>query len=741
MDIELESPKGLRETFLPDFTSGLVVSLVALPLCLGIALASGAPLISGLAAGIIGGLIISWISGSHTSVSGPAAGLTAVVATQTSTLGSFEAFLTAVTLAGAMQIVLGVFKAGSLAVFFPSSVIKGLLAAIGVILILKQIPHLFGHDADWLGDLSFNQADGENTFSELLVTWFKIHPGATLIGLASVTLLALWDKTVLKKIPMPAPLFVVIFGVLSTSFINPLGETWLVGKTHLVEVPVSDSLTALFSGLPSLDRSAFLRPDVYLAALTLCVVATLETLLNLEAVDKIDPKGRVSPPNQELIAQGVGNMSAGLIGALPVTSVIVRSSVNIASGVETKMASFMHGIWLFCAVVFFPHILNTIPLASLAAILLYTGFKLAHPKLFMQMWKEGWSQLVPFVVTVIAIVGTDLLTGIIIGLLTSIFYILRSNLEQPVKVNRERVFSGEEINRVELGSHVSFLNRAALERTLRGLKDGVNVLIDARSSKYIDLDVLSFIKDYINEVAPLHKQEVSLLGFERFSIKSERMQRPAAITAEVQQQLHPEDILLRFKEGNERFVRGESIPKDIGQQMRETATRQHPLAVVLSCMDSRVSARLIFDLGIGESFSVKVAGNICTREALGSLEYGCAVAGAKLLIVLGHTQCGAVKATHQVMESQKSVSEFTHGCQHIESITSQISHAFEQLNPRDERLDDAAYLNRATELNVELVQRSILDQSEVLSKLVKQEQLLCVGGVYNVASGEIKWLD
>lgn len=726
------------KTLLQDFTSGLVVSLVALPLCLGIALASNAPLISGLVAGIIGGLLISWLSGSQTSVSGPAAGLTAVVATQSSTLGSFDAFLTAVMLAGVLQIFLGIFKAGSLAVFFPSSVIKGLLAAIGVILILKQIPHLFGHDLDWLGDMTFTQVDGENTFSELAVTWFKVHPGASLIGLLSISILFFWDRTFLKKIPMPSQLFVVLIGVFGAYMLMPLSETWVIGKSHLVNVPVSASLSALFSGLPKPDLTAVIRPDVYMAAITLCIVATLETLLNLEAVDKIDPKGRVSPPNQELIAQGIGNFSAGLLGALPVTSVIVRSSVNIASGGQTKLASFIHGILLFLAVAFFPQILNLIPLASLAAILLYTGFKLANPKLFKQMWHEGWSQFIPFIVTVVAIVGTDLLTGIVIGLLTSIFFILRSNLEQPIRVNRERSVNGEELVRVELGSHVSFLNRAALEKSLRQIETGKHLMIDARNTRYIDTDVLGFIKDFTQNVAPLYNLTVSLIGFQRFSLVTDRRHLPEAVTAEVQQQLFPEAILERFKEGNERFQRGESLPKDLGRQMRETATKQHPLAVVLSCMDSRVSARLIFDLGLGETFSVKIAGNICTKETLGSLEYGCAMAGAKLLIILGHTQCGAIKATH---ESLNLESEKLSNCVHIDSITHEISHAFDRLSPRDKHLTDQEYLNRATELNVEHTQSKILKESQVLAKRVAQGDLLCIGGVYNIASGAIKWLE
>ena len=370
-------------------------------------------------AGIVGGVLISWLSGSHTSVSGPAAGLTAVVATQISTLGSFEAFLSAVMVAGGMQLLLGALKAGALTNFFPSSVIKGLLAAIGVILILKQIPHLFGHDPDWVGDLRFMQSDNENTFSELIVMWFDVHLGASVIGLLSVALLWAWPHTSLKKLPVPAPLVVVLGSVGLTALFKPLGEVWTVGATHLVEVPVTESFQELFGGLPRPDLSVLTQPKVWIAGLTICVVASLETLLNLEAVDKLDPKGRTSPPNRELVAQGVGNMVGGFLGAIPVTSVIIRSSVNIASGGETRVASFVHGLILLFAVGLIPGALNMIPLAALAAILLITGFKLASPKLIMGMWREGKGQFIPFIVTVSAIVLTDLLVGIVIGLIVA----------------------------------------------------------------------------------------------------------------------------------------------------------------------------------------------------------------------------------------------------------------------------------------------------------------------------------
>ena len=465
-------------TFFKDLSAGVVVFLVALPLCLGIALASSAPLISGLIAGIVGGLIVSWISGSHTSVSGPAAGLTAIVFAQIEKLGSYEAFLGAVILAGVLQLVMGWLRAGSLAAFFPSSVIKGLLAAIGIILILKQIPHLFGHDPDWMGDMSFMQPDGENTFSELLATRFDIHIGATFVGLFSLLLLIFWDKTALKRIPVPAPLVVVLLGIGAVMLLEPRAEVWSIGSNHLVQVPVSNGLGGLFQSLPSPDYSKMLSTAVLLGAVTIAIVATLETLLNLEAVDKLDHQQRVSPPNRELVAQGTGNIVSGFLGGLPITSVIVRSSVNIASGGQTRLSCFIHGVFLLTTVAFFPYLLNRIPLSCLAAILMYTGFKLAGPATFKKMWLAGRQQFFPFVLTVIAIIVTDLLIGILIGMVIAIGFILYGNMRRPLRQVTERHVGGE-LTRIKLSNQVTFLNKASLMETLDQIPEQTHLVIDA----------------------------------------------------------------------------------------------------------------------------------------------------------------------------------------------------------------------------------------------------------------------
>ena len=733
--------KSQSSTFFKDLSAGVVVFLVALPLCLGIALASNAPLISGLITGVVGGLLVAWLSGSHTSVSGPAAGLTAIVFAQIENLGSFEAFLCAVILAGVLQLILGWIKAGSLAAFFPSSVIKGLLAAIGIILILKQIPHLFGHDPDWMGDMSFIQPDGENTFSELLATRFDIHLGATLVGIVSLLLLIAWDKTVLKKIPVPAPLVVVLLGIGAVMLLESRTELWSIGVSHLVQVPTSDGLGGLFRSLPNPDFSAMLTSGVMLAAITIAIVATLETLLNLEAVDKLDHQQRVSPPNRELVAQGAGNIVAGFLGGLPMTSVIVRSSVNIASGGQTRLSCFIHGVFLLTTVAFFPWLLNRIPLSCLAAILMYTGFKLAGPATFKKMWVAGKQQFMPFVLTVIAIIATDLLIGILIGMVIAVGFILYGNMRRPLSQVVERHVGGD-LTRVKLANQVTFLNKASLMETLHQVPGDTHLVLDATETTYIDPDIIDLISDFRADTAPARGIRLRLLGFDAPALQDSVEHDISVSTKDVQSKATSAQVLQLMKDGNARFVRGEKVARDLIHQVDSTSQAQYPLATVLACMDSRVSTEMIFDLGIGDIFSVRVAGNIAVDRTIGSCEYGCAVAGAKLLLVLGHTRCGAVMASIDLAHAKKSALEAT-GCEHLDSVTSEITEVIEaETSTAEERTSgNAAFVDAITEANVRHNMRKLLETSSRIRGLVEDGSLLLVGGIYDVKSGVVTFLE
>lgn len=497
-----------------DLIGGVVVFLVAIPLCLGIALASGAPLMSGLVTGIVGGIVVGLISGSHVSVSGPAAGLAAIVLAQIEGLGGFQPFLLAVVLAGVLQVAFGALRGGALANFFPNSVIRGLLAAIGVLLILKQLPHLVGHDTDPVGDMAFEQPDGDTTFTAIETALESVLPGAALVGLVCFALLLIWPKTPLAKSLFPAPLAAVLLGVAINEILAASGSALAITSTHLVGVPVVGVDGTTWSDvlvMPEFARIA--DPAIWLAAITIAIVASLETLLNLDATDRLDPQKRHSPPNRELVAQGVGNTLSGMIGGLPMTSVIVRSSVNAQSGATTRLSAITHGVLLLGSVALLPELLNRIPLSSLAAILIVTGFKLASPQIFRSLWQQGISQFVPFVITILAIVYTDLLVGVIIGLGTSFFFVLRRNVQGGVRVQIEES-EGATVHRIKLGSEVSFLNKARLLNTLDSFGEGDHILIDAGMCDDIDPDVLGTINDYIAERAPMRGVQATMVGFQ-----------------------------------------------------------------------------------------------------------------------------------------------------------------------------------------------------------------------------------
>ena len=421
-----------------DLSAGLVVFLVAIPLCLGIALASGAPLFSGIVAGIVGGIIVGFLSGSHLSVSGPAAGLTVIVLNAIQQLGAYEAFLTAALLAGFIQLIAGYLKAGIIGHYFPSSVIKGMLASIGIILILKQLPHFVGLHSEFFGAMEFNEPDGSNTFSKLMYAFSHVNGLAFFVGAFSLFILIIWEKPFIKRIsflqPIPGALVAVASSILIPILASAISPNWKISSEQFVNLPNLFDSGMLESTFSFPDLSALLNPDIYVIAITLAIVASLESLLSIEAVDKLDPEKRRSPNNQELKAQGVGNIVSALLGGLPVTSVIVRSSANVNSGAKSKMAAVYHGIFLLVSVVLVPNLLNKIPLSSLAAVLLVVGYKLTKPALIKQQWKLGKEQFIPFIVTIVAILFTDLLIGIIIGLNIGAFFIIYSNYKVPFSV-------------------------------------------------------------------------------------------------------------------------------------------------------------------------------------------------------------------------------------------------------------------------------------------------------------------
>lgn len=499
-----------------NFASGLVVFLVALPLCLGIALASGAPPLSGIIAGIIGGIIVGAISNSHISVSGPAAGLTAIIVTAITDLGTFELFLCAGIVAGILQLVLGFIRAGSISNYFPTSVIEGMLAGIGIIIILKQIPHALGYDSDFEGnEIVFNNGYSFQAIGEYLSNIMQsVHIGAVVVTLVSMTILLSWEKIgFLKKLKMlPGALVAVIAGIaINQIFINT-GSSLAISSDHLVNLPVPKSADDFKNLITLPDFNGFMNPQVWIAGATIAIVASIETLLCIEAADRLDKKRRITDTNLELRAQGIGNLLSSVIGGLPMTSVVVRSSANANSGATSKASTIIHGILLFICVISIPVVLNMIPLATLAAVLILVGYKLAKPATIMHFWHKGKYQFIPFAATIIAVVATDLLKGVGIGLFISVIYILQGNMKRAYYYSREDLKDAEKIN-IKLSEEVSFLNKAAIKKTLKNIKPNAHVVIDGKNTSYIATDVLELIQDFANIRAKEENIEVELIGF------------------------------------------------------------------------------------------------------------------------------------------------------------------------------------------------------------------------------------
>ena len=482
-----------------DLPASLVVFFVAIPLCLGIALASGAPLFSGLIAGIIGGIVVGALSGSNIGVSGPAAGLAAIVLSAIGTLGGFENFLLAVVLGGLIQIFFGILKAGVIGYYFPSSVIKGMLTGIGIIIILKQIPHFFGYDSDPEGDFGFMQVDGENTFSGILSAFNNISIGSTIIGLIALAILLLWSNVLSKKGKffqlVQGPLVAVVVGIIYFVATSSNGKFGILPE-HLVSVPVPDDLPSFFGQFSFPNFSAITNPQIWVIGFTIALVASLETLLCVEATDKLDPHKNVTPTNRELLAQGAGNILSGMIGGLPITQVIVRSSANIQSGGRTKMSAIIHGFLLLISVLLIPTLLNKIPLSVLAAILFIVGYKLAKPALFKKMFDLGWKQFVPFIVTILGIVFIDLLYGIALGLAVGVAVILIKSYQNSHFLHIEGENNADGKVKMTLAEEVTFFNKATILRELDNLPENSYLELDVRKTRYLDNDIIEILEDF-----------------------------------------------------------------------------------------------------------------------------------------------------------------------------------------------------------------------------------------------------
>ena len=730
--------------FNKDFPASIAVFFVALPLCLGVALASGAPMFSGIVAGVVGGLIAGFFSGSAVGVSGPAAGLAVIVLGYLTSLGAqfdnaWQIFLLAVLFSGVLQLVAGFLKLGSIAYYFPSSVIKGMLSGIGIIIVLKQIPHSVGYDKDFNGDFYFYQNDGQNTFSELLNILNLVSFPALFASLIGLFILILWDSTLFKKHViekiailknvakfLPAPLVAVVSGVIISNLFSFQQE-------HLVNIPIASSFNGFVEQFSFPDFKYITNPQVYVIGLIIAVVASIETLLCVEATDKLDPQKRITPTNLELKAQGIGNIICGLIGGLPITQVVVRSSANINFGGRTKLSTMLHGLLLLISVISIPKILNMIPLATLASILILIGYKLAKPTIFRDMYRLGLEQFLPFIVTIIGMLLTDLLKGVAMGMIVALIFILYHNFRNAYqKVVDFSIEDNKNQHFISLSDNVSFLNKGAILQMLQEMPNNAKVVIDGSRSRSIHQDIIEIINDFIIN-SKTKKIDIEFRGSTlRKQIQYVVDDKKITLTKELRDNITPERAIQMLKDGNQRFLNNLKFNHNLLQQVNETSDQQNPFAFILSCIDSRTSAELIFDQGLGDIFSCRIAGNIINDDILGSMEFACKVAGAKLILVLGHSECGAIKGACDKVKMGN-----------LTGLLRKIDFAVkaEETITDNRNAGNVEFVNKVTKLNVATAIEQITEQSDIINEMHKNKQIAIIGGVYDVSSGLVEFYE
>lgn len=703
-----------------DLTAGVVVYLVALPLCLGIAFASGAPLVSGVIAGIIGGMIVSMLSGSQLAVSGPAAGLTVIVWDAIDKLGSFEAFLLAVFFAGVFQLIFGFCRAGVIANYFPTPVIKGMLAAIGVILILKQIPHAIGYDIDYIGDFNFLQWDHENTFTELWNALKKITLGATIISLVAIFIMIFWNKIIPEKFKfLPAPLVAVAVGVILNFLYHKYFNALYLDSEHLVQIPTG-SIGDLIGELSHPDFTQFENIAVYKVAITLALVASVETLLSINAVDKLDTQKRVSPPNKELKAQGIGNIVSSLFGGMVMTAVIVRGAANATAGAKTRFSSFFHGFFLLVSLLIFPEFINSIPLSCLAAILIVVGYKLTNVSLYKNIYGQGLEQFIPFLATILAIVLTDLLTGIGIGMAVAAFFILRRNLLNPFSFHKEED-NGKTKIKIILSQEVSFLNKANIAENLNKIPKNSEVIIDGTTSRYIDDDIMELIEEF-KKSAVEKNINLELIG----------LKKAYEVFQHKRQEGHIQQDYQQLFINNKKWVE-DKLKIDSGY-FQKLAEGQYPKYLFIGCSDSRVPANEITGTDAGEMFVHRNIANLVVHtdmNLMSVLQYSVEVLKVEHVIVCGHYGCGGVKA---------AVDSHDQGL--IEKWLTNIKDVYRlYFNELEAIKDDEERHKRLVELNVREQVYHLCMTGIVQQAWANGDRPQVHGWVYDIHEGFIKDLD
>lgn len=717
-----------KRYFKNDFLASIVVFLVAIPLCLGVALATGAPIYSGLISGIAGGIIVGILSQSQLSVSGPSAAIVAILISAISQLQQFETVLLAIFLAGILQILAGYKKCGFFADYLPNNVIQGMLSAIGILLIIKQLPISFTITKNFaeLKDVLIDSAEGIG-FHPLMNLSFHLNSGGMILTLMSLGGMLFLERTKIHLLQfLPGSIVVVLLGTLVNQWFIHEKSIFAQHIPLMVNIPEYDSLSHIWSNLAKPDWTQWLNPQVYFFAFLIAAVISLETLMNISATEKIDPKHQSVNKDQELFAQGIANAIAALFGGLPLSSVIVRTSVNIQSKAKTKLSTILHGLFLLISFCFIPQLLNQIPLCILSSILIFTGYKLTKPKIYISIYQQGINRFLPFIVTLISIVCLNLLLGIILGLITHLFFILRSNSQARIDIIQE-IYPQGITNRLVLPQQATFLNKASLIAELKAIPRDSQLIIDARFTEFMDKEIMEYLEEFKEQQAPQRNISLNLIGFKKDYTIHDHIDFINVTTYDAQSVLTPQDVLDILKQGNQRFLNDQIIHRSNMMDIQYTAQTQHPIAIVLGCIDSRVPVETIFDMTFGDLFCIRIAGNVVNDDILASIEYACHIMGAKLIVVLGHTRCGAVNAA-----CQQNVKE-GHITQLLEKIKPAIEVQQQHFNKSDE--------NGVIHLNIAHSILEIKHRSAIIENLIKHEKIGIVGAVYDVTSGHVQFSD
>lgn len=716
-----------------DLIAGIVVFLVAIPLCLGVALACGAPIYSGIISGICGGIIVGIFSRSELSVSGPSAAIVAVMISAIAQLHDYHSILTAIFISGLLQVYMGKKKYGFFADYIPTSVIQGMLSAIGILLIIKQVPLAFTLSKN-LADLKILLVDATEGLGAHPAINFSLHinPGAAILSSLSLIILLSCEKSQKQWLKfIPIPIVVVLLGTIINEWLILKESAYAQIGPHLVNLPKYENLQHAFQSLAGPNWDELQNPKVYLFGLLIAAVTSLESLLNVTATERLDSKHRSIDKDKELIAQGLGNICTSLFGGIPVSSAVVRSSVNIQSQAKTKVSTIFHGILLLTSFFLMPDILNHIPLCILASILIFTGYKLTTPKIYFNIHRQGSSRFIPFIVTIIGIIAVNLLFGILAGLLINLYYILKTNSSARIDILQENYPTGV-VNRLLLPQQTTFLNKASIIAELNTIPNESQLIIDARYAEYIDKEIIEYIKEFKEEFAPARQISLNLIGFKDEYAIHDYINFINVSTYDAQSQLTPLEVLNILKQGNERFLKDQGFHRSNMIDIHHTSETQHPIAIVLGCIDSRVPVETVFDMTMGDLFCVRIAGNVINDDILASIEYGCHVVGAKLIVVLGHTGCGAIQAAcNQVKKG------------HITQLLEKIQPAIDieealRLKDRDHM---QSFIDKITHLNIANSMINIFHRSDILKEMLIDGKVGMIGALYDVSTGIVTFSD